>query len=48
MFGYEACACFWTFLPIFPSSVIHSSSGGLVGGWYRGVEMIRDGLYYGM
>ena len=28
----RAWACFWAFLPIFPSSVIHSSSGGLVGG----------------
>ena len=28
----RARACFWVFLPIFPSLVIHSSSGGLVGG----------------
>ena len=28
----RAQACFWAFLPIFPSLVIHSSSGGLIGG----------------
>ena len=34
----RARACFWAFLPIFPSSIIHSSSGGLVGG---GIEVWR-------
>ena len=47
-FVMKARACFWAFLPMLPSSVIHLSSGGLIGGWYRGVEMVRDGLYYGM
>ena len=44
----RARACFWAYFPMLPSSVIHLSSGGLVGGWYRIMKVIRDGLYYGM
>ena len=47
-FVMRARACFWAFLPMLPSVVIHSSNGGLVGGWYRGVEVVRDGLCYRM
>ena len=32
----RARACFWAFFPMLPSSVIHSSSGGLVGGVVSG------------
>ena len=44
----RARACFWARFPMLPSSVIHLSSGGLEGGWYRIMEVIRDGLYYEM
>ena len=30
-------ACFWAVLPMFPSSIIHLSSGGLIGGGGIGV-----------